>query len=55
MIKSPIIHLFTLHANRVEERLDEYSQKFDVVLLGDGDLTYIIGLLRELISDEGQK
>ncbi|TFJ86232.1 hypothetical protein NSK_002440 [Nannochloropsis salina CCMP1776] len=40
--------------DRVEERLDEYSQKFDVVLLGDGDLTYIIGLLRELIFDEGK-
>lgn len=36
---------------RVEERLDEYSQRFDVVLLGDGDLSYVIALLNELVGE----
>ena len=38
--------------NSVEERLEEYSQRFDVVLLGDGDLSYVIALLNELVGEE---
>ena len=38
--------------NSVEERLEEYSQRFDVVLLGDGDLSYVIALLNELVGED---
>lgn len=38
--------------NRVEERLEVYSQRFDVVLLGDGDLSYVIALLNELVGEK---
>jgi hypothetical protein len=37
---------------RVEERLNEYSHRFDVVLLGDGDLSYVIALLNELVGED---
>lgn len=36
----------------MEERLEEYSQRFDVVLLGDGDLSYVVALLNELVGEE---
>lgn len=45
-------HLYTTQKNSVEERLEEYSQRFDVVLLGDGDLSYVIALLNEVVGEE---
>lgn len=43
----------TMH--RVEERLDEYSQRFDVVLLGDGGLSDVNALLQEIIFGKAGK
>ena len=36
--------------DRVEERLEEYKAKFDVVILGDPDAAYVVGLLREIVG-----
>ena len=36
--------------DRVEERLAEYQSKFDVVILGDPDISVVVGLLREVVE-----
>ncbi len=36
--------------DRVDERLAEYQAKFDVVIVGDPDLTFVVGLLREVVA-----
>jgi hypothetical protein len=37
--------------DRVEERLEEYSERFDVVIMGDGDVGFVNALLHQLIDD----
>jgi hypothetical protein len=37
--------------DRVEERLAEYQSRFDVVILGDPDVSFVVGLLREIVGD----
>ena len=36
--------------DRVDERMAEYQSKFDVVILGDPDLSVVVGLLREIVE-----
>lgn len=37
--------------DRVEERLAEYQSKFDVVILGDPDVAFVVSLLREIVGN----
>jgi 5'-nucleotidase len=34
--------------DRVEQRLEEYKSRFDVVILGDPDLSFVRDLLNEI-------
>ena len=36
--------------DRVEDRYQEYSEKFDIVLIGDGDFEYILSLLTDILD-----
>ena len=36
--------------DKVPERMEEYKQKFDVVLVGDGDLGYVMQLLHDIVG-----
>lgn len=36
--------------DRVEMRLEEYKQAYDVVILGDGNLDFVHSLIKELLT-----
>lgn len=36
--------------DRVDERLAEYQSKFDVVILGDPGLAFVVELLQEIVG-----
>lgn len=39
--------------DRVEERLAEYQNRFDVVIVGDPDLSFVNELLTEIVGGNG--
>lgn len=36
--------------DRVAERLAEYQSRFDVVIVGDPDVSFVVGLLQEIVG-----
>eukprot|EP01029_Cantina_marsupialis_P032120 TRINITY_DN953_c0_g1_i1.p1 TRINITY_DN953_c0_g1~~TRINITY_DN953_c0_g1_i1.p1 ORF type:complete len:314 (-),score=94.95 TRINITY_DN953_c0_g1_i1:442-1320(-) len=40
--------------NRIESRLEQYCNTFDVVVVGDGDMKYVLDLVNQVVSPQEQ-